>query len=45
MGSDGDHPGEERLFRDLREDETQREVVLDGLKADFEIRTGRPPNL
>jgi hypothetical protein len=32
-------------FRDLWEDETQREVVLDGLKADCEIRAGRPPSL
>jgi hypothetical protein len=37
-----DDPDEERIFRDLWEDETQREVVLDGLKADCEVRTGRP---
>jgi hypothetical protein len=36
---------EERLFRDLWADETQREVVLDSLKADCEIRTGRPAGL
>jgi hypothetical protein len=40
-----DNPEEEQLFRDLWEDETQREVVLDCLKADCEIRTGRPPGL
>jgi hypothetical protein len=37
-----DHP-EELLFRDLFEDETQREVVIESLKADCELRTGRPP--
>ena len=34
---------EELLFRDLWEDETQREVVLESLKADCEVRTWRPP--
>ena len=38
-----DYPEEELLFRDLWEDETQREVVIDSLKADCEVRTGRPP--
>jgi hypothetical protein len=33
---------EERLFRDLWEDETQREVVTESLKADCEVRTGQP---
>ena len=33
-----DNPNEERLFRDLWEDKTQRDVVLDCLKADL-----RPP--
>jgi hypothetical protein len=42
IASDEDDPDEERLFRDLGEDETQRKVVLDGLKADCEVRTGRP---
>ena len=37
-----DYPDEERLFRDLWEDETQREVVVESLKADCEVRTGRP---
>jgi hypothetical protein len=37
-----DDPEEERLFRDLWEDETQREVVIESLKADCEVRTGRP---
>jgi hypothetical protein len=40
-----DHPEEELLFRDLWEDETQRDVVLESLKADCEVRTGRPPGL
>jgi hypothetical protein len=40
-----DDPEEEQLFRDLWEDETQREVVMESLKADCGIRTGRPPGL
>ena len=40
-----DHPDEELLFRDLWDDETQREVVIDCLQADCEVRTGRPPGL
>ena len=40
-----DNPEEELLFRDLWEDETQREVVLDSLKADCEVRTGGPAGL
>jgi hypothetical protein len=40
-----DHPEEELLFRDLWEDETQRDVVIDSLKADCEVRTGRPAGL
>ena len=35
-------PEEEELFRDLWEDETQREVVIESLKEDCEVRTGRP---
>jgi hypothetical protein len=35
----------EQSFRDLWEDETQREVVIESLKADCEVRTGRPPGL
>ena len=38
-----DDPEEERLFRDLWEDETQQEVVIKSLKADCEVRAGRPP--
>ncbi len=38
-----DDPEEERLFRDLFEDETQREVVIETLKVDCEVRMGRPP--
>jgi hypothetical protein len=37
-----DHPEEELLFRDLWEDETQREVVIESLQADCEVRMGRP---
>jgi hypothetical protein len=37
-----DHADEELLFRDLWDDETQRDVVIDCLKADCEVRTGRP---
>jgi hypothetical protein len=40
-----DYPEEELLFRDLWEDETQREVVIESLKADCEVRTGRPAGL
>jgi hypothetical protein len=40
-----DHPDEERIFRDLWEDETQREVVIESLKADCQVRTGRPAGL
>jgi hypothetical protein len=40
-----DYPEKELLFRDLWEDETQRDVVIDSLKADCETRTGRPPGL
>ena len=38
-----DNPEEEQLFRDLWEDKTQRETVLESLKADCEVRAGRPP--
>ena len=37
-----DDPEEERTFRDLWEDETQREVLVESLKADCEVRPGRP---
>jgi hypothetical protein len=40
-----DDPVEEQLFRDLWEDDTQREVVIESLQADCEIRAGRPPSL
>jgi hypothetical protein len=36
-------PDEEQLFRDLWEDEGERETVLEALKADCEVRPGRPP--
>jgi hypothetical protein len=38
-----DYPEEEQLFRDLWLDETQRDVVIESLKADCEVRVGRPP--
>ena len=37
-----DDPDEELLFRNLWDDETQREVVIESLQADCEVRTGRP---
>src|ERR671911_1738479 len=37
-----DDPEEELLFRELWEDETQREVMIESLQADCEVRTGRP---
>jgi hypothetical protein len=40
-----DNPEEEQRFRDLWEGETQRDVVIESLKADCEVRTGRPPGL
>jgi hypothetical protein len=33
-----DKPDEEQLFRDLWEDESQRYVVIESLKADREVR-------
>jgi hypothetical protein len=45
MGIGEDHPEKERLFRDLWEDEPQREVVIESLKADCELRTGGPQGL
>jgi hypothetical protein len=38
-------PEEEQIFRDLWDDETQREVVIESLKAECEVRRGRPPGL
>jgi hypothetical protein len=40
-----DDPDEGRLFRDLFEEETQRDVLMESLKADCEVRAGRPPGL
>jgi hypothetical protein len=40
-----DDPDEEQLFRDLWDDETQRDVVIESLKADCEVRVGRPAGL
>ena len=41
----GEDNPEEDIFRDLWEDETQREVVIESLKADCEVRVGRPSGL
>jgi hypothetical protein len=35
----------EEILRGACGDETQREVVIESLKADCEVRTGRPPGL
>jgi hypothetical protein len=41
-----DDPDKEQFFRDLLwEVEIQPEVVIESLKADCEVRTGRPPGL
>ena len=37
-----DDPEEELLFRDLWDDETQRDVVIESLKAACGVRTGKP---
>ena len=39
-----DDPEEGRIFKDLWDDETQREVVIESLKADCGVRR-RPPGL
>jgi hypothetical protein len=36
---------EEQFFRDLFENETQRDAVIGCLKADCEVRMGRPADL
>jgi len=45
IGDGVDSPDEQQIFHDLWEDETQREMVIESLKADSEVRTGRPPGL
>jgi len=40
-----DDPDEVQLCRDLRDNETQWEVVIESLKADCEVRTGQPAGL
>jgi hypothetical protein len=45
IGSDEDDPDEELLFRNPWDEETQRVVVIGSLKADCEVRTGRPAGL
>jgi hypothetical protein len=44
-GRSGEDNPEEQLFHDLFEDETQRQVVIDSLNADCEVRMGWPPGL
>jgi hypothetical protein len=45
IGSDEDDPDEKLFLRDLWEDETQREVLIESLKAGCAVRTGRPAGL
>jgi hypothetical protein len=40
-----DYPEEELLFRNLWVSSSQREVVIESLKADCEVRVGRPQDL
>jgi hypothetical protein len=40
-----DDPDEEQLFRDLWDEETHREAVIESLKVDCEVRAGRPAGL
>jgi hypothetical protein len=35
-----DDPDEKQVFRDLWENETQRDMIVASLKADCEVRTG-----
>ncbi len=37
-----DNPEEEQIFRELWGDETQRDTVVKSLKADCDVRAGRP---
>jgi hypothetical protein len=37
-----DDPDEGQIFRDLWEDETQREVVIESLIADRNVKVSRP---
>jgi hypothetical protein len=39
----GEDKPEEQLFREFWDNKTQRGVVIESLKADCEIRRGRPP--
>jgi hypothetical protein len=38
-----DYPEDEAMFRDLCEDEAENDSVLEILKSECEVRTGRPP--
>jgi hypothetical protein len=37
-----DYPEDEAMFRDLWEDEAEKDAVLEILKAECEVRPGRP---
>ena len=37
-----DDPDEGQIFRDLWEDETQREVVIESFNADRNVKVSRP---
>lgn len=37
-----DYPGDEATFRDLLEDDAEKDTVLEILKAECEVRPGRP---
>jgi len=37
-----DHPEDDAMLRDPREDEAKKDTVLGILKAECEVRTGRP---
>ena len=38
-----DYPEDEAMFRDLWQDDAEKEAVLEILKAECEVRPGRPP--
>ena len=37
-----DYPDDEAIFRDLWEDESEKEALLEILKAECDVRSGRP---
>jgi hypothetical protein len=38
-----DYPEDEAMFRDLWEDDAEKDTMLEILKAECEVRPGRPP--